>query len=84
MDEVKIGKIKKVWKSENSTTDEERKEQDREKLCKSIVKGLARRNREKHAILAEVGEEDQRVMCIEDVTGENCRGMKCAKFVHNN
>ena len=30
-----------------------RKDQDEDKLCKSIIKGLARRNREKHAILAE-------------------------------
>ena len=32
---------------------------------KSITKGLARRNLEKHAILAEVGEKDQRVLCID-------------------
>ena len=39
-------------------------------MCKSIIKGLARRNREKHAILAEVGEEEQRFNCIDDVTSK--------------
>ena len=34
----------------------------------SIIEGLARRNRETHAMLAEVGEEDQRVLCIDSVT----------------
>ena len=42
-DEVKIGK---VGKSQNSKTDEDRKDQDEEKLRKSIIKGLARHNRE--------------------------------------
>ena len=56
-----------VGKSEDSKTDEERRDHDEEKLCKSIVKGLARRIREKHVILAEVGKEDQRVLCIDDV-----------------
>ena len=37
----------------NSNTDKEREDQDEEKWCKSII---ARRNREKHAILPEVGE----------------------------
>ena len=33
-------------------------------------KGFARRNREKHAILAEIEEEEQHVICIDDVTGK--------------
>ena len=49
-------------------TDEERTDQDEEKLCKSIVEGLARRNCEKHAMLAEIEEEEQHVVCIDDVT----------------
>ena len=51
--------IRKVGKSENFQNDEERRCQNEEKLCKSIIKGSARRNREKHAILAEI-EEKQR------------------------
>ena len=31
---------------------------------------LARRNRETRALLAEVGEKDQRVLCIDDVTSK--------------
>ena len=64
MDGMTIGT---VGKSENSQTDVEREDQDAEKLCKSI-KGFARRSRERHAILAEVGEEDQRALCLDDVT----------------
>ena len=44
--------------------------QNEERLCKSIIKGLARRNHEKHAILAEMVEENQNVVCIDDVTGK--------------
>ena len=39
-------------------------------MCKSIMEGLIRRKRVKHAILPEVGEEDQRVLRIDDVTGK--------------
>ena len=66
MNGVKIGK---VGISENSKTEEERNDQDEEKLCKSIMKGLARRICEKHLILAEV-EEEQDVIRIDDVTGK--------------
>ena len=55
---------------ENFKTAEEMRYENEEKLCKSIVKSIARRNREKHAILAEVEEEEQDVICIDDVTGE--------------
>ena len=79
-------RIGNVGKSENSQTDEERKDQNEDKLCKSIIKGLARRNREKYAILAEEGEKKEEeeeeekekkkeegegdVMCIDDVIGK--------------
>ena len=33
-------------------------------------KGFARRNREKHATFAETGEEDQHVICMDDVTSK--------------
>ena len=42
-----------------------------EKLCKSILKGLARRKREKHALLVDVEERrEQYVICIDDITGK--------------
>ena len=40
-------RLEKLEKSENSKTDEKKKDQDEEKWCKSVIKGLARRNREK-------------------------------------
>ena len=44
--------------------------QNEEKLCKWIKKGITRRNREKHAVLAEMEEEEQDVICIDDVIGK--------------
>ena len=49
MDGVKSGK---AGKSENCKIDQEMWSQGVERLCKSIMKGLARRNRERHAMLA--------------------------------
>ena len=43
VDGVKIGNV--GVKLENSQTDKERKFQEEEDLCTSIIKGLARRNR---------------------------------------
>ena len=65
--ESKLEKLEKFEKSENSRTDEERKDQDEENLCRSIIKGLARRSRKKHTILAEVEEEDPCVLCTDYV-----------------
>ena len=48
MNGVKFGK----W--ENYKVDEEMRSQSEEKLCKSIINGVARRNREKHAILVDM------------------------------
>ena len=44
--------------------------QSGEGLCNPIVKGLARRNHEKHAMLADVEEEDQDVKCFDDIPGK--------------
>ena len=41
-----------------------------EKLCASIMKGLARRNREMHAMLADVDEENHDVVCVDGTTGK--------------
>ena len=60
---------KSCFKSENSQTGESRKIRDEEKLCKSIITGQARRNREKHMTLAPE-EEVQHVFCIDDVTSK--------------
>ena len=66
-----------VGKSDTSQTDEEKKR----KLRKSTIKGLARRSREKHAILAEVREDQCALITSPD---KYCRGMKNAKFVNKN
>ena len=56
---------------ENCKIDEEMWSQSKERLCKSIMKGLARRNRERHAMLADVEEEqEQDVICFDDITGK--------------
>ena len=61
-------KLEKVGKLENCKIDEQMWCQSEEKLCKSIF--LARRNREGHAMLAEVEEEqEQDVICFDDITG---------------
>ena len=63
--------VRKVGKSENYKTGEERKRSGRrENLCKSIIKGFARRSREKQVISAEVGEDYQRDLCVDDLTGK--------------
>ena len=70
MDGVKFGKVGK-W--ENSKIDEEIRRRSEETLCRSIMKGLTRRNCEKHAMLADVEEtqgKDQDVVCFDDVTGK--------------
>ena len=64
MNGVKIGKL------ENYMIDEEMRSQSEESLCKSIMKGLTRRNREKHAMLAEVEEKEQDVIYFDDITGK--------------
>ena len=47
-----------------------RKVRQGEELCKSFIKGLASHSRERRAIWAAVGEDDQRVQCIDDITGK--------------
>ena len=68
MDEVKTGKVGKL---ENCKIVDEMWSQSKEKLCKSIIKGLARSNRERHAMLADVEEEqEQDVICFDDITSK--------------
>ena len=66
MDEVNIGKsgnrITLISMAERNREEEE--------LCKLIIKGLAWFHRERHALLATAEEENQRVQCIDDITGE--------------
>ena len=54
MDGSKVGEFGKIEKSESTQIDKGKKDQDEKKLCKSIINRLARRNRDKHAILADV------------------------------
>ena len=51
---VKSGKFGKLEDYEN---DDETMNQSEERLCKSIIRGLVKRNHEKHTILADVGEK---------------------------
>ena len=70
MDGVKFGKI---GKGESSKIDEKKFRRSEETLCRSITKGLTRRNCEKHAMLAdmeEILEQEQNVVCFDDVTGK--------------
>ena len=47
----------KLENLENWQIDEEMWSQSEERLCMSIMKGLAKRNHERHTMLADVGEE---------------------------
>ena len=67
--EATLERVGKVGNSEKSQTDEKERSGRRE-MVQVNHQGLARRNREKRATLAEVGEEDQRVLRIDDVTGK--------------
>ena len=72
MNGVKSGKVVKL---ENCQNDEEILSQSEERLCRSIIKGLARRNNERHTVLADVEEEqeqeqEQNVICFDDISGK--------------
>ena len=68
MNGVKSGKVGKL---ENCKSDEGMLSQSEERLCRSIIKGLARRNHERHTMLADVEEEqEQDVICFDDITGK--------------
>ena len=67
MDGVNFGKLA------NYKNDDKTLCRSEEKLCKSILKGLVKRNQEKHTMIADVEEtqEDERdVVCYDDVTGK--------------
>ena len=49
-------------KVENCENNEETMSQSEEKMCKSIIRGLVKRNHEKHTMLA--------VICFDDITGK--------------
>ena len=45
--------------------------QSEERMCKSIIRGLVKRNHEKHTMLADVCEkQEQYVICFDDITGK--------------
>ena len=68
MNGVKSGKVGKL---ENCKSDEGMLSQSEERLCRSIMKFLARRNHERHTMLADVEEEqEQDVICFDDITGK--------------
>ena len=78
-------KLEKMENWKIAKTDEEMWSQSQERLCKSIMKGLARRNRERHAMLADVEEEQDKTSYVLTTSpARNCRGMQCAKLVNWN
>ena len=83
MNGVKTGKVGQL---ENCKIDEEMWSQSEERLCKSIIKGPASRNRERHAMLAVVEEEEEQEgsYALTTSPARNCRGMQCAKLVNWN
>ena len=67
MDGVKCRKIEQL-------DDDETMSQSEERFCKSIIRGLVKRNHEKHTMLANVGEkQEQDVICFDDITGHAVR-----------
>ena len=68
MDGVKFSKVGKL---ENRKSDEEMLSRSEEKLCRSIIRGLAKRNYERHTMLADMEkEQEQDVICFDDITGK--------------
>ena len=68
MDGVKFGKLGEL---ENCKSNREMLSQSEEKLCRLIIKGLARRNHERHTMLADVEkEQEQDVICFDYITGK--------------
>ena len=65
-----MGDSEKVGAEENLTKIVTDGVTTEEKLFESIMKGVARRNRERHAMLAEMEEENQDVVCVDDITGK--------------
>ena len=79
MNGVKSGE---VGNFKNYKSDEGMLSQSEERLCRSIVKGFARRNYERHTMLVEVEEEqEQDVICFDDITGKE---LPCAKLANWN
>ena len=72
--------MKKFGKLENYENVDETMSQSEERVCKSVIRGLVKRNHEKHTMLADVGEQqEQDVICFDDIRARSCRGMQCVK-----
>ena len=69
LESLVLGKLKTVV-MDGSKIEEMVESQNKKRLCKSIIKGLARHNRKERVMLSELEEENQDVVCIDDVTGE--------------
>ena len=81
MDGVKFGKVGKL---ENCNGDERMLIQGEERLCRSIIKGLARRNHERHTILADRKKkrnENKTLYASTTSPVRNFRGVQYAKLV---
>ena len=74
--------IVKAGKSENSKTDEERKDQDEEKMCKSIIKkasqdAIVRNTRYWQRLEKKINTSYALMTSMAKI----CRGMECAMLV---
>ena len=81
MDGVKFGKIEEL---ENCKIDERMCRRSEEKLCKSIIKGLARRNQENTQCWQtqkRPKNENQMLYASMMSLARNCHDVKCAKLV---
>ena len=73
MDGVKSGKLGKL---ENYEDDDDTMSQSEERMCKSITRGLVKRNHEKHTMLADVGENKSKMSHASMTSlARSCRGM---------
>ena len=83
MDGSKVGEFGKVGREQNLKSSQVENWNSSTRRCRAKVrrdcasqslKGLARRNREKHAMLADVEEEEEQdVICFDDITGKELR-----------
>ena len=73
MNSVVVNRVKsgKLGKLENCENDEETMSRSEERLCKSIIRGLVKRNHDKHTRVADVRErQEQDLICFDDITGK--------------
>ena len=71
MEGPKVGRFGKVGAEENLTKIVTDGVTTEGRFCKSIMKGVSRRKRQRHAMFAEMEEENQDVVCVDNITGKD-------------